>query len=236
MKNRRVFLQGIGGVGLWTSATLPAARGRRFLQPEIVRKRTKARLQRRPVIWNNDGSDIQSIAYAGGKWPIPLESVEQFWGGTLRFLEGTSVETILYCAHTNEPDWEFPKKYIEVLGPNPVQHVVDFARQHHKEFFYSIRMNDVHCSRYTPKAGYWSSFKLAHPDLLLGYISRTHWEEKIVPWLDRFMPIEEQRWKTKLYDPDKERLLLRQSEAVHPLKDVFRREGVASRDLWFWGG
>ncbi|MDE2755359.1 MAG: hypothetical protein OXT71_09490 [Acidobacteriota bacterium] len=105
------------------------------MQPEIVRERTKARLQRRPIIWNNDGSDIQSIAYAGGKWPIPLESVEQFWDGTLRFLEGTSVETILYCARTNEPDWEFPTKYIEVLGPNPVQHVVDFARKHQKEFF-----------------------------------------------------------------------------------------------------
>ncbi len=236
MKNRRVFLQGIGGVGLWTSATLPSARGSRFLQPEIVRERTKARLQRRPIIWNNDGSDIQSMAYAGGKWPIPLESVEQFWDGTLRFLEGTSVATILYCARTNEPDWEFPKKYIELLGPNPVQHVVDFAHKHHKEFFYSIRMNDVHCSRYAPKAGYWSSFKLAHPELLLGYISRTHWEEKIVPWLGRFMPIEEQRWKAKLYHPEKETELLRQSEATHPLKDVFQREGVASRDLWFWGG
>ena len=54
----------------------------------------------------------------------------------LRFVEATPVETILYCAHTNEPDWEFPKKYIEVLGPNPVQHVVDFARKHQKEFFY----------------------------------------------------------------------------------------------------
>ncbi len=143
MKNRRTFLKGIGGIGLWGSTPLPGARGSRFLQPEIVRKRTKARQQRRPIIWNNDGSDIQSIAYAGGKWPNPLESVEQFWGGTLRFLEGTPVETILYCAHTNEPDWEFPKKYIEVLGPNPVQHVVDFARKHQKEFFYSIRMNDV---------------------------------------------------------------------------------------------
>ncbi len=235
MRDRRTFLKGIGGLGMWATA-LPGARGSLFLQSEIIRKRTAARQRRRRIIWNNDGSDIQSIAYAGGKWPIPLESVEQFWGGTLRFLEGTPVDTILYCAHTNEPDWEFPRKYIEVLGPNPVKHVVDFARRLKKEFFYSIRMNDVHCSRYAPKAGYWPAFKLAHPELLLGYVSHEHWEKEVVPWLERFMPIEEERWKTKLYDPQKERELLRQSEEVHPLADVIRRDGVASRDLWFWGG
>ena len=235
MRDRRTFLKGIGGLGMWATA-LPGARGSLFLQSEIIRKRTAARQRRRRIIWNNDGSDIQSIAYAGGKWPIPLESVEQFWGGTLRFLEGTPVDSILYCAHTNEPDWEFPRKYIEVLGPNPVKHVVDFARRLKKEFFYSIRMNDVHCSRYAPKAGYWPAFKLAHPELLLGYVSHEHWEKEVVPWLERFMPIEEERWKTKLYDPQKERELLRQSEEVHPLADVIRRDGVASRDLWFWGG
>ena len=70
--------------------------------------RTKAKPvkgRRRRIVWNNDGSDMLQPAYAGGKWPIPVKSVEGFLEGTLKYVEGTQVNSIFYCAHVNEPDW-----------------------------------------------------------------------------------------------------------------------------------
>ena len=172
-------------------------------------------------------------AYAGGKWSIPLESVDQFLGSTLKYVKGTQVDSIFYCAHVNEPDWEIPRKNIEVLGANPVTHVVDFAHQNGMEFFYSIRMNDIHASLFPPKASYWPPFRLKHPDLLLGYISREHWERKALPWIQRYSEIEN---KQHLYNPRKAVELRRQAEEDHPLADVIERNGMASRDARFWAG
>lgn len=234
MKTRRTFLKETSAA-LLAGSTLHAERARRAGTPAPP-SRAALRDRKRRLLWNNDGSDMLQPAFAGAKFPIPVESVEQFLGNTLRFVEGTKVDTILYCAHVNQPEWEFPRKYIEALGPNPVKPVVDFARGNGMEFFYSIRMNDVHCSFYAPKASYWPPFKLKHPELLIGYISAQHWEEEVVPWIRRFMAIEEERWQRGLYDPEKERALLRQAQQEHPLADVIRRYGPPSWDLWFWAG
>ena len=233
MHDRRTFL----GKAAALAGFIPASLGKSL--QGYGRSRTKVKPvkgRRRRIVWNNDGSDMLQPAYAGGKWPIPLKSVQGFLEGTLKYVEGTQVDSIFYCAHVNQPNWEIPTRYIQVLGANPVKHVVDFAHQNGMEFFYTIRMNDVHAGRYPPKGSYWPPFRLKHPELLMGYISRQHWEKKVIPWIERFMAIENERWEKKLYDPQKELELRRQAEQEHPLADVFQRNGVASRDLWFWAG
>ena len=52
-----------------------------------------------------------------------------------------------------------------MLGPDPVQHAVRFAHDNRMEFFFSLRMNDIHCAVY-PGLQYWSPFKLENPQLL----------------------------------------------------------------------
>ena len=233
MHNRRKFLGKAGAL----AGLVPASLSQSLHGSGQTRTETKpVKGRRRRIVWNNDGSDMLQPAYAGGKWPIPMKSVKAFLEGTLKCVEGTQVDSIFYCAHVNEPDWEIPTKYIKVLGANPVKHVVDFAHRNGMEFFYTIRMNDVHAGRYPPKPSYWPPFRLKHPELLMGYISREHWEKKVTPWVERFMAIEKERWERKLYDPQKTVELRRLAEEEHPLKEVFQRDGVASRDLWFWAG
>jgi hypothetical protein len=101
------------------------------------------------------------------------------------------------------------------------------------EFFYSIRMNDIHASLFPPKASYWPPFRLRHPELLLGYVSREHWENKTLPWIQHYTEIEK---KQHLYDPQEIVELRRQAEEDHPLADVIKRNGMASRDARFWAG
>ena len=189
MKNRRTFLKQMTAA-TWLSSVSARGGAPAVLGSNPAAERAKARRRKRPVLWNNDGSDMLQPAYAGGKWPIPLKSPGQFVANTLSYVKGTEVASIFYCAHVNEPDWEFPRKHIEVLGPNPVRHVVDFARQNGMEFFYSIRMNDIHASLFPPKASYWPPFRLRHPELLLGYVSREHWENKTLPWIQHYTEIE----------------------------------------------
>ncbi len=231
MKNRRAFLKEMAAATWLTSVSAQGASAVRASNQ--AGDRAKARRRKRRILWNNDGSDMLQPAYAGGKWSIPLESVDQFLGNTLNYVKGTQVDSIFYCAHVNEPDWEIPRKNIEVLGANPVTHVVDFAHQNGMEFFYSIRMNDIHASLFPPKASYWPPFRLRHPDLLLGYISREHWERKALPWIQRYSEIEN---KQHLYNPRKVVELRRQAEEDHPLADVIERNGMASRDARFWAG
>ncbi len=232
MKNRRTFLKQMTAA-TWLSSVSAHGGAPAVLGSSPAAKRAKARRRKRPVLWNNDGSDMLQPAYAGGKWPNPLKSPGKFLANTLSYVKGTEVASIFYCAHVNEPDWEFPQEHIEVLGPNPVRHAVDFARQNGMEFFYSIRMNDIHASLFPPKASYWPPFRLKHPELMLGFISREHWEKKTLPWIQRYSEIEK---KQDLYDPQEIVELRRQAEEDHPLADVIKRNGMASRDARFWAG
>ena len=199
MQNRRTFLKQMTAA-TWVSSVSAYGGAPAVLGSNPAAERAKAKRRERRVLWNNDGSDMLQPAYAGGKWPIPLKSPGQFLANTLSYVKETDVASIFYCAHVNEPDWEFPQEHIEVLGPNPVRHVVDFAHQNGMEFFYSIRMNDIHASLFPPKASYWPPFRLKHPELLLGYISREHWEKKTLPWIQRYSEIEKNQ---HLYDPQK---------------------------------
>ena len=190
----------------------------------------------RRLVWNNDGSDLLQIAYAGGNWPVPLESRKQFITNLMGFLAGTEVDSIFYCDHTNEPNWDFPTENISVLGPNPLQPAVDFAHSHGMEFFYSIRMNDVHASYYAPKKSYWPQFRLDHPELLLGNLSPEEFRTTYMPWIRKYMQIEDERHERKLHEVDREIKLLEESQKDHPMADMFRRYGATSREVFFWAG
>ncbi len=237
MENRRVFLKELATVSALATACSQESAGPAVRSRSIPRDRLAARRRNRRLVWNNDGSDIQSTARGRGTFPAPVRSVDQYLSYTMKYLEGTQVNSIFYNGHTNEPDWEFPTEKIAVLAPNPVKHVVDFARRNGMEFFYSIRMNDTHAAYFPPNRGYWVPFRLQHPELLLGYISQEHWEKKYLPWVMKFIRLEEQRaqqGKTPSNVLPSESELRRQVVAENPLKDVLDRRGLASRDLWSW--
>lgn len=235
-ENRRIFLK---RAGVWASLSPALAaihlRGASRQPSRSAGSRLALRNRRRRVVWNNDGSDLQAAAYGRGKWPIPLQSPDQFLGNLMKYVEGTQVDSIFYNGHTNEADWEFPSTYIQALGPNPLRHGVEFAHKNGMEFFYSIRMNDVHASYWPPNRGYWVPFRLQHPELLLGYTTAEEFEQKFMPWIRRFLDIERERQAQGVPDSPEERTKLRfQAETEHPLADVIRRHGQFSQDLWSW--
>ena len=103
----------------------------------------------RRVIWNNDGNDLWRVAHQSeeANGPLPYASADEFLGTRMKGrLEGTHVDSLSYNGHTNEPEWQLPARSREVLGPNPLIHVVDYAHQNGMELMYSIRMNDLHCA------------------------------------------------------------------------------------------
>ena len=237
MENRRVFLKEMAAVAALASACSQESAGPAVRSGSIPRDRFEARRRKRRLVWNNDGSDIQSTARGRGTFPAPVQSVDQYLSYTMKYLEGTQVNSIFYNGHTNEPDWEFPTEKIAVLAPNPVKHVVDFAGRNGMEFFYSIRMNDTHAAYFPPNRGYWVPFRLQHPELLLGYISQEHWENHCLPWITKFIRLEEQRaqqGETPSNVLPSESELRRRVIEENPLKDVLDRRGMASRDLWSW--
>lgn len=205
----------------------------------MTERKTRKEIRNKPrrLIWNNDGSDMLGPAYATGAWP-PLKSIKHFIDNLMRYTENTEVDALFYCGHTNEPDWEHPQKNIEVLGPTPIKHAVDFAHKNEMEFFYAIRMNDTHASYFPPKGSYWPPFRLNHPEFLLANVSKEEFRKKYTPWISQFLDEAEQRKKEKLFDkdPEYEINLRRRSVEAHPLADVLKREGKYSRDLWSWAG
>lgn len=222
----------IGDTGLEAHAIATA----RAQRSAVKMDRIGDRWRQRRIVWNNDGSDLMGPAFAGGKWTTPVESAGQFIDTLMRFVEGTQVDAVFFCGFVNEADWEVPRNNIEVLGPNPSTPVVDFAHDHNMEFFWSIRMNDVHSSRHAPKRAYWSPFRRDHPELLLANVSRDEWDRRMQPWIDKFSAMEERRRELRLYEPVKDVEREGQSDAEHPLLDVFERNGQASPDLARWAG
>lgn len=195
----------------------------------------------RKLVWNNDGSDLLSPAYGGGAWPRPLGSAEQYIESLHKSIEGTKVDSIFYNGHTNEPVWEVAEREdrvsenIKALGPAPEKHVVEFAHKNNMEFFYSIRMNDIHASYFTPQLSYWPPFRQAHPELFLGYTNKEEFEEKFLPWINKYLEIDKNKvLKGVKYSYEKELELRNSSRSEHPLADVASRVGRPSRDLWSW--
>ena len=186
MQDRRKFLKKTATVTTAASGVLPALMGtscKNSGAPEHAPAPLKSR--RRRIIWNNDGTDLEAVAHSHlkkSRWPSRYGSVDEFLEKRMKGkLEGTHVDSLFYNGHTDYPNWEFPSRNLEALGPDPLKHVVDFAHQNGMEFMYSIRMNEIHCA-VLPGITRWSSFKREHLHLLQGKLSREDLDQRVLPW------------------------------------------------------
>jgi len=214
MHNRRTFIQAAFTV---TGAALPAAsRG-----SQTPARPLSGKGRRRRIIWNDDGDDLRCMAFgrerlwtaedpAAIKLPLRYSSPEEFMKLRMTALAGTQVDSLFYCGHFNWSVWEFPTERIAALGPDPLKLVVDFAHKNGMEFFFSIRMNDTHSSlidRQGPM--YWEPFRAANPQFLQANVTKQEFQERYGPWITG-------------------------KASEHPLADVLKRRGRASRDYQSW--
>jgi hypothetical protein len=130
---------------------------------------------KRRIIWNNDGDDLRMVAFGIGRlWnardgdTTPLtdrfKSVQEFMDLRTSAIADIPVTTISYCGVFTWPVWDFPKERISVLGSDPMKHIVDFAHNNGKEFFFNLRMNDCHSSGLLWQGTiWWEPFRLNNP-------------------------------------------------------------------------
>ncbi len=144
---------------------------------EEARLRRAAATRERRIIFNNDGGDARA--------PRTSLTVERFLDTRTTALVGTQVDTIAYdttsgtfgafshwteigeVAITREGvyQYNFTPELILRHGTDPLQVMVDFAREHDLEIFWAMRMNDIH------DAGnplLMSQLKREHPEWLFG--------------------------------------------------------------------
>ncbi len=180
MEDRRRFLKKTA-VAATATTLLPGLSGTGCSKAQIP---LDAPPKRRRIIWNNDADDLAGVAQGMGRsgWPSKYDSVQQYLSMRMEPLRGSHVNGLAHCGFTTIPHWDLPKENIEVLGPDPVQHAVRFAHDNRMEFFFSLRMNDIHCAVY-PGLGYWSPFKLENPQLLQSRIDPDRFQETFLPWI-----------------------------------------------------
>ena len=137
---------------------------------------------------NNDGGDAEGGHLPDGVAPTP----EAFLAQRCTGLENTQVDSIFYCTGGNFNQHSFDTRVADLiteahglwgkpnlarhwirLGRDNLQMVIDFAHEHDREVFWSLRMNDMHDNWYPPMM---PRFKREHPELLMfrpGDIGRT---------------------------------------------------------------
>lgn len=148
-------------------------------------RRAVAGKQRR-IIFNNDGNEpfryVKELTAKGLLAPRTLG------------LENTQVDAIYYCTSHSWGNFSHSTKIGSVLtvkedpktatlfknnltgeliaaGLDPLKVMVDFGHQHHKEVFWSMRMNDTHDGgkdTYGPVLFHANRIKMAHPEYLVG--------------------------------------------------------------------
>ncbi|HHV44083.1 MAG TPA: family 10 glycosylhydrolase [Firmicutes bacterium] len=137
----------------------------------------KAAAQRtRRIIYNNDGNDNPSL---------PVTPISFLQRRTLG-LEYTQVDTISYCTgifnlythHSDETELHYstgstpPEAVSWALllkeqGFDPLQLMIDYARVHGKEIWWSMRMNDTHDNQAKREDWQLSQWKREHRHLLM---------------------------------------------------------------------
>jgi len=136
----------------------------------------------RRIIVNNDGNEPVMI--------LRRPSAEDLLSPRIAPLVGTQVDSIFYCTwssgfglfthftkvgqvFTSRADRHANNQMQALLdaGIDPLRTACDFARAHHIEFFWSMRMNDNHdgyADKYGPALFEANNLKMTHPEYLLG--------------------------------------------------------------------
>jgi hypothetical protein len=139
----------------------------------VLRKQARKRIRR--MIMNNDGNDI-NLSNDG------FVSPELFLNSRTSPLLGSHVDTIMYCDGVNDKYSHASKltqlpinnkkamrtiNALKEINTDPLGVMVDFCRQHGKEIFWSMRMNDLHDSAAT-SLDELTKWKIDHPQYLMG--------------------------------------------------------------------
>ena len=182
--SRREFLKSgaaavaLGAVG---ESLLADEAAERKESARMKAQRTKARARKRRIIYNDDGCYVAMF-----------DTPEKFIAHRIRQTADTQVDALFLCTGvTGLFLSHFPKageligefvtdtsskhartitasmKALEKSGHDPLALAVDFCREHDKEIFWSMRMNDIHdslgsCDWLLPR------YKREHPDWCLG--------------------------------------------------------------------
>lgn len=156
--------------GLQNANALPTAGNESQL---ALRKRARKRIRR--MIMNNDGNDI-NLSNEGFVTP------ELLLNSRTSPLLGSHVDTIFYCDGVNDTyshsskltqlpvNNEKAMRTINALkeaDTDPLSVMIDFCRQHGKEIFWSMRMNDLHDSS-EDSLDKLTKWKIDHPQYLMG--------------------------------------------------------------------
>ena len=149
----------------------------------LYEARKKAAAKRRRIVLNNDGNEPVYL--------IKEPTEEEILAYRTAPLPGTQVDTVLYCTwssgfgvftHFTEVGQVFTctkamfennkMAALQKAGIDPLQVMNDFYHKKDIEFFWSMRMNDVHDGHpgtdYGPIMFEFNELKAEHPDWLLG--------------------------------------------------------------------
>ncbi|MEC3878973.1 hypothetical protein [Parapedobacter sp. 10938] len=141
------------------------------IDKDQLRKRKQARRRTRRIILNNDGNDILRLPVDG------IVTPELFLNKRTSPLLGSHVDSIFYCdgvndRYTHKSDVTTVRDDLRVEAlhqqdTDPLNVIIGFCRQHHKEVFWSMRMNDTHdaASKELRELVRW---KREHPECLMG--------------------------------------------------------------------
>lgn len=138
--------------------------------------------RQRRIIFNNDGGETSLHMTE----PTAANFLEQRTNG----LVGTDIDTIVYCTRTSgfglfthatkvgavftTREGRYSNNQTAAMhkaGLDPLSIMIDFARKHEKEIFWSMRMNDTHDGTKNAYAGHIfqaNPLKVAHPEYLMG--------------------------------------------------------------------
>lgn len=167
MNSKLAAAIGNGGLRLATDAPKGS------VDKNILEARKKIRRRTRRIIMNNDGNDA-SIA------PGKAVSPELFLSKRTTALIDSQVDSIFYCDGVNYVYTHQSKltesrsgestlhliRGLEAIETDTLSVMINFCKQHGKEIFWSMRMNDNHDA--TNEYSRISKFKKQNPHLLVG--------------------------------------------------------------------
>ena len=150
-------------------------------------KRAAALNRSRRVLWNNDGCDLW---YYPKDLPVTIENAKKrlHWGVDI---SKSKIDTLCYnplatgylfttATKAGErmlkapgPEYQAALGKLLELGTDSLALARDYAREHHIEFFASLRMNDIHDNNWIngTRPACFSEFKARHPEYLFGSLS-----------------------------------------------------------------